>query len=106
MADQGNLDTGTGGYASAGSDWTADENFWRTNYASRPYVTSDRNFEYYRPGYRYGYEAADRHRGRAWNEVEPELRSGWNSYEGRGQSTWEHVKGAVRDAWDRVTGHA
>ena len=59
----------------------------------------------YRPGYRYGCEAASRYQGRNWNDVEPELSSGWNSYEHRGTSTWEHVKHAVRDAWDRVMSH-
>lgn len=87
-------------------DWASEETHWRQNYSSRPYVRADRGFNYYSPGYRYGYEAAHRFRGRDWKDVEPELRSGWDRYEHRGQSTWENIKDAVRDGWDRVTGKA
>lgn len=104
MENRNIIDTGTNRTGSSGSDWASDESYWRSNHASRPYATTDRGFDYYRPGYQYGYGSANRYRGRSWNDVEPELQRGWNSFEGRGQSTWENVKGAVRDAWDRVTG--
>ena len=82
--------------------WGDEEKYWRDNWNSRPYASADRGFEQYRPGYRYGFESAHRHRGRDWNDVEGDLRNDWDRYEHRGQSTWEHVKDAVRDAWDRV----
>ena len=85
-------------------EWTTEETYWRSNWQSRPYVTADRTFDYYRPGYRYGYESATRYRGREWNDVEDDLRRGWDRWEHRGQSTWENIKDAVRDAWNRVTG--
>ena len=85
-------------------DWTTEDAYWRQNYASRPYVRADRGYEYYQPGYRYGFESAQRYRGREWNEVESDVRRGWDRFEYRAQSTWENVKDAVRDAWDRVTG--
>jgi hypothetical protein len=103
MTDNDEVDTGS--YVVPGSDWTEDENFWRTNYASRPYASSDQGFEVYRSAYRYGHDAARQHRGRRWSEVESELRSGWRAFEGRGERAWEQIKGAVHDAWDRVTGH-
>jgi hypothetical protein len=67
-------------------------------------VSADRGYEYYQPGYRYGVESATRYRGRNWNDIEGDLRSGWDRFEHRGQSTWENMKDAVRDAWNRVTG--
>jgi hypothetical protein len=86
-------------------DWTEDDAYWRENYRKRPYASSaNQDYTYYQPGYRYGYEAANRHQNRTWSDVESELSSGWNKYEHRGSSTWEHVKDAVRDAWDRVMG--
>jgi hypothetical protein len=96
-----NTDRGT-----AAQDWSNEERFWRDNYSSRPYAGQNRDFDEFRPGYRYGYEAAGRHRGRQWNDVEPELRAGWDRYEHRGEnrSTWDQIKDSVRDAWDRVTG--
>jgi hypothetical protein len=86
-------------------DWNTDESFWRENYRTRPYTDENRDFEHYRPAYKYGYDSADRVGRRRWDEAEPELRSGWDEYEGRGNSTWEQVKDSVRDAWDRVTGN-
>ena len=85
--------------------WDDEDTYWRGNYSNRPYVKSSQEYDYYRPGYRYGYEAANRYPDRQWNDVESELSRSWNSYEHRGQSTWDQIKGAVRDAWDRVTGN-
>ena len=85
--------------------WEDEDSYWRTNYRTRPYASSgSQDYEYYRPGYRYGYESANRYQGRDWNDVESDLSRSWNAYEHRGQSTWEQIKDAVRDAWDRVTG--
>lgn len=94
-------DLGTTGATITG-DWTRDQDWWRDNFRNRPYVSADRGFDYYEPGYRYGYESATRFRGRKWNDIEPELRTGWDRFEGRGKSTWENIKDAVRDAWDKV----
>lgn len=105
MANRDNLGTGAGSSSTGGSDWTSEDKYWRSNFASRPYARGDRGYESYQPGYRYGFESANRFRGRKWNEVENDLRSGYDKYEHRAQSTWENVKDAVRDAWDRVTGH-
>lgn len=101
--------TGTSGSGATGStDWSSERRFWEENYRNRPYVHADRAFDQYEPGYRYGHEAAHRYRGRSWNDVENDLRSGWDRYEHRGasQSTWENIKDSVRDAWNRVTGES
>jgi hypothetical protein len=84
-------------------DWNAEDAYWRTNFRNRPYASSESDYETYRPGYRYGYEAAHRYQGKKWNDVESDLSRGWNTFEHRASSTWEQVKAAVRDAWDRVT---
>lgn len=84
-------------------DWDAEDTYWRTNYRTRPYASSGSDYETYRPGYRYGYEAARKYHGRDWNDVESDLSRGWNTFEHRANSTWEQVKAAVKDAWDRVT---
>jgi len=86
------------------SNWSDEDAYWRTNYRNRPYASGGRNYEYYQPGYRYGYEAANQFGDRSWNDVEPDLGMGWDDYEHRGESTWDQIKDAVRDAWDRVTG--
>jgi len=83
-------------------EWNAQEAYWRANWANRPYVAGDRDFEYYRPGYRYGVESAHRHRGLDWSEVETDLQVAWDRYEHRGLRSWEEVKHAVRDAFERI----
>jgi len=86
--------------------WDDEDAYWRTNYRDRPYASSHgKDYAFYQPGYRYGFDAANRFHDRDWSEVETDLSKNWNSYEHRGTSTWEQVKDAVRDAWDRVTGH-
>lgn len=87
-----------------GSDWSTEKSYWRENYRNRPYTDENRGFEEYEPGYRYGYESADRMGNRPWHEAEPELRRGWDEYEDRNESTWDQIKDSVKDAWDRVTG--
>jgi hypothetical protein len=117
MADFNNRDTQRAGGAAGGTkagtatgtatgvgDWSTEERYWRDNFASRPYVQKDRGFDYYRPGFRYGFESANRFGGKQWNEAEPDLRTGWDRYEHRAQGKWEDIKEAVRDAWNRVTG--
>ena len=86
------------------NDWDAEDTYWQTAYRTRPYAGSN-DYSYYQPGYRYGYDAANKYHGREWADIEPELQRSWDKYEYRGQSTWESMKAAVRDAWERVTGH-
>lgn len=84
--------------------WDDEDRYWRDRFASRPYITADRGYDYYRPAYRYGWESGGRYRGRAWNEVEADLEQGWTRARGESGSTWQDVKEAVRDAWDRIAG--
>jgi hypothetical protein len=87
------------------TDWKTEDAYWRENYKRRPYFESGRDYEYYSPAYRFGYDATDRYPGKQWHDVEPDLRRDWDRYEHRGQSTWEHIKNAVKDAWDRMVGN-
>ena len=85
--------------------WEDEDTYWRTNYRTRPYASAgSQEYEHYRPGYRYGYEAAHKYQGKNWNDVESDLSKSWNTYEHRGSSTWEQIKDAARDAWDRIMG--
>src|SRR5262245_62122664 len=83
-------------------DPTVEDEYWSTNYASRPYVTSGTNYDVYRPAYRFGWESYPRYRGRAFDDAEDDLRRDWDDYKGDSKLSWESAKGAVRDAWHRV----
>lgn len=105
---KGNLsDVGMTGNVTTGDftgDWNTDQSWWRQNFSERPYVTADRRFEDYEPGYRFAYQSLSRYRGKNWNDVESNLSQDWNRFEGRGTSTWDNMKHAVHDAWDKITG--
>jgi hypothetical protein len=83
---------------------TFEDNHWRENYTSRPYVEQDRTYEDYQPAYRTGYEGYDRygHSGRDYSQVETDLKRDYESNQ-TGNLTWEKAKHAVKDAWDRAS---
>ncbi|MBA3760733.1 MAG: hypothetical protein H0X07_09365 [Gemmatimonadales bacterium] len=86
--------------------WETEDNYWFENFSSRPYAIGPDFYDRFRPAYRYGFESAQHHVGRGWDEAEGDLRQGWDRYEHRQENTsaWDEIKDAVRDAWDRVTG--
>lgn len=79
----------------------AQDTYWRQQYAEREYTESERGYEYYRPAYRYGWEARARHQGREFEEVEAELREGWE--EDRMGLPWQEALPAIRDAFARAS---
>lgn len=102
------LFTGAGitGAGSSRPAWSTENAYWQLAFPSRPYATADLGYEYYRPAFHYGYDAAARYRGKRWSEVELELARGWDEYEHREGSParWEQIQDAVHDAWDHVNG--
>lgn len=79
---------------------TVEDDYWRRNYASRPYVSPGDSYETYRPAYEYGWESYRRYRGRRFDEVETELRRQWERTDR--EMSWGVARGATRDAWQRV----
>ena len=59
---------------------------WRPMSTAGWYIGSDRSYERWQPGYRYGWESAQRYQGRQWNDVENDLRSGLEVIEGRSEA--------------------
>ena len=86
-------------------DPATERDYWRSNYASRPYVSAGSSYDDYAPAYDYGITSYSRYRDRSWDDVESDLGRDWDRAKGKSKLTWEHAKAAVRDAWDRLTGH-
>ncbi|HEY8197779.1 MAG TPA: hypothetical protein VIG04_12415 [Gemmatimonadales bacterium] len=88
------------------ASWETEDNFWFENFTSRPYALGPDFYDRFRPAYRYGFDSAQHHVGRSWDEAEDDLRKGWDRYEHRREntSTWDEIKEAVRDAWERIVG--
>ena len=68
--------------------------YWRDHYQQRPYFEAGRDFDYYRPAYRFGFDARDRYEGDEWSDIESDLSRDWDDYKDRGRSTWQQVKDA------------
>ena len=83
----------------ANIDFAAEDSYWRSNYSTRPYVTTDYGYDDYAPAYRYGAESYGRYPGRKWEDAESDLMSGWESAKANSRLTWERAKHAARDAW-------
>lgn len=95
-----------GGLAGKGvaeaADPTVETAYWRHNFAARPYVSPDANFDDYGPAYGYGLNASGLHPAKHFDEVESELAGGWDQARGSSTLDWQHARSATRDAWDRV----
>lgn len=82
---------------------TAEDEYWRENYQSRPYVREGTDYNTIQPAYRYGWESRSRYdENKKWSDVESDLRSGWDGYRGESRMAWEDAKEATRDAWNHL----
>ena len=81
---------------------TAENEYWRSTYHTRPYVESGHAYEVYEPAYRYGWEARTLHTGKNFDEVETHLSRDWEKVRGSSTLGWDKARHASRDAWDRL----
>jgi hypothetical protein len=80
----------------------AEDDYWRSNYSSRSYVTTGSTYDDYQPAYRMGYERYPSYHGRTFDEVEPEFERDWTSTRGNSRLEWRDAKHATRDAFQRA----
>jgi uncharacterized protein (TIGR02271 family) len=83
---------------------SVEDEYWRNNYATRPYVEKERSYEDYQPAYRTGYEGYSQYgdMGKTYDEVEPDLRSEYEKQQGGAGLAWDKAKHATKDAWERL----
>ncbi|MCC6070978.1 general stress protein [Massilia sp. GCM10020059] len=80
-----------------------DEDYYVSHW-ERTYSATGDSFDDYAPAYSYGHEVAMMYRGRPWEDVEYDVRSGWESRQASaGESTWDRFKDAIRHGWNRLT---
>jgi uncharacterized protein (TIGR02284 family) len=80
---------------------TAEEAFWKENYAREPYYESGRSFDDYGPAYRLGLSGRSRYDD-PWTSVEPKLASEWETTRGSSSLGWDRASHASRAAWQRA----
>jgi len=83
---------------------TAEDAYWRENFASRPYYESTYTYdEDYRPAYEYGWRTRSETAGNnSFDEAEPVLKRGWDTTKSNSRLSWEKAKLAAKDAWSRL----
>jgi hypothetical protein len=82
---------------------TAEDEYWRTNHASRPYYESSYTYdEDYRPAYEYGWTARSQLGANKFEDVEKHLGRGWDQAKAKSRLGWEKAKLAARDAFHRT----
>jgi hypothetical protein len=94
--------TGSGMQDMSPRSWDEHRDYFRMHHAETYGGAS--GYDEYEPAYRYGWDlgSSGRYRGRAWNDVEPELRGDWERRYPEGGG-WERFKAAVRRGWERTS---
>jgi hypothetical protein len=91
---------GVGAHGGGGSVSTYSDEWFRSEMQGMAELNADRGYEHYEPGFRHGWDAAGRHRGRQWADVESDVEREW-----RGQHAdrdWHEYRGAIRGAFERA----
>jgi len=91
----------TGNVVAEAIDPSEEEVYWEGEYKNRPYYQQNVTYDQYRPAYRYGVEAANKHRA-PFTEVEKRLNRNWPKSRGESSLTWSKAKGAIADAYERT----
>ncbi len=89
--------------AAGGLDPTTEDNYWRSNYANRPYVRAGQTYDELRPAYEYGWQSRAKMKDQSWQDSEVALRRDWDAHPASSALDWNAASGPVRDAWDRGT---
>ncbi len=82
---------------------TKEHEYWRSNFASRPYATPGSSYDEFGPAYQYGWESRARYPDRNFDQIEDELSQNWGGSRGTSSLDWNRAKPAARDAWNRVS---
>jgi Protein of unknown function (DUF3606) len=81
---------------------TFNDSHWRTAYGTRDYVITGMEYDDYAPAYRLGVQMSDRHGGRTFAEVEPNLADQWLAVQGKSRLSWQQARPAVKDGYAGV----
>ena len=84
----------------ADADFKREAGQFRTHY-DKTYASTDYDYDYYDPAYRYGYAAAGTYGDRDYNALQGDLRRDYEDRYGN-DSAWDDVKDAVRHGWNRA----
>jgi hypothetical protein len=81
-----------------------EEAYWRKQHTEQDYADKSRPFEHYAHAYRTGYEAAEEHRGKEFEDVEDDIALNYEQARPAHAVPWDQARPAVKAAWDRLAG--
>jgi hypothetical protein len=76
----------------------AEDEYWRENYTTRPYVTSGSTYDDYGPAYRYGVDAYSRYPDRKFDDLDVDLSRDWPTARGSSNLEWDRASDTVERA--------
>jgi hypothetical protein len=85
-------------------DPAKEEAYWREQHAKQPYADKNRSYEEYAPAYRTGAEAAGKHAGKKFEEIEDDIALDYEKARPEEALPWDHARPAVKAAWDKLAG--
>ncbi len=80
---------------------TAEDAYWRDNYAKEHYVEPGKTYDDYGPAYALGWSGRA-NRADEFEAAEPELEREWATNRGSSALEWPQARHATRAAWDRA----
>ena len=83
---------------------TSEEAYWREHHPTQPFADKNLPYEAYAPAYRFGYEAAAKHAGKSFEEIEDDIALNYEKSRPESALPWDHARPAVKAAWDRLGG--
>jgi hypothetical protein len=84
--------------------WKEAEAHWRKEHAKQSYADKDLSYGHYAPAYQIGHEAALKHPGRRFEELEDDLALDYERARPDSALPWDQARPAVKAAWDRLGG--
>ena len=81
---------------------TEDEGSWREHHGEQAW--KDEPYEHYAPAYKAGFEAARRHAGVRYEDIELNVARDYEKNDANPAIPWDRARPAVRSAWHRVSG--
>lgn len=83
---------------------TDDEIFWQQQHETQAYADKTLPYDHYAPAYRTGSEAARKHAGKKFEEVEDDVALQYERNRAGSPLPWDQARPAVKAAWDRLGG--
>lgn len=88
------------GAAGIGSSFV--DAYWRDRYQNEACYTKHRTYEDYAPALKVGFEGRARHRGKTFEQAEPDLQRTYRREQGNSKIAWAEARHPARTGWDQA----